>query len=136
MLVGISDVNKNLLIESPDITKMLIEGLLLDPLHIRQNQELDVRNQIQCDAAECFAQLAVYRPARDFLQADPAVLDAMRALASRASTEAAKQSAEAALMSLDPPAGPVHQIDAEKQHVMMSCACAARLSRVYAAGYD
>lgn len=118
--LSISDSNKVLLIQSPDLTKMLIEGLLLAPDHNRQSQDSAVKAQIQCDAAECFAQLAQFEPARDMLRDDPVILDVLRALATEASREEAKQSAEGALMSLDPQEV-VREIDVENLHVMMSC---------------
>jgi hypothetical protein len=124
----ISDKNKHLLMQSPDLTKMLIEGLLLDPEHIRQSQDPAIKAQIQCDAAECFAQLALFEPARDMLRDDPVVLDALRVLVSEAATEAAKQSAEGALMSLDPQAV-VREFAAESLHVMMSCRCTRNLQQ-------
>ena len=41
----ISDKYKHLLMQSPDLTKMLIEGLLLDPEHIRQSQDPAIRHR-------------------------------------------------------------------------------------------
>ena len=121
----ISDRNKNLLICSPDLTEMLIEALLLDPQHCRQNQEDCVKQHIQMDAVECFAQLVLFHPARDTLQRDPAVLDALRQASVASLTEDARRCAQTALVGLEGTLG--HgagqtQIGLERHqwHIMMS----------------
>jgi hypothetical protein len=118
----ISDKNKLLLLKCPDLTNMMIEALLLDPSHSRQDQAAGTKAQIQRDAAECFAQLALFEPTREMLARDPAVLDALRTLAGGASTVEAQHCAEGALMSLAPEnmlRGEL-SIDTENLHIMMS----------------
>lgn len=99
----ISDANKNLLLESADLCKLLLEALLLDPEHMRQTQSEDVKAAIQRDAAECFMQLALFAPGRDLLKQDTSVLEALHMLVDKAWTDEAKQCAKGALMALVPP---------------------------------
>ena len=117
----ISDANKLLLMQSPLLTRLLVEALLVDPAHPRQEQADAVKAGIQCDAAECFMQLAMFGPARDALKQDAEVLDSLRAVVDKGITEEAKKSAEGALMALDPKEGH-REIDPDSLHVMMSCA--------------
>ena len=117
----ISDANKLLLMQSPLLTRLLVEALLVDPAHPRQEQADAVKAGIQCDAAECFMQLALFDPARDALKQDAEVLDSLRAVVEKGITEEAKKSAEGALMALDPKEGH-REIDPDSLHVMMSCA--------------
>ena len=116
----ISDANKLLLMQSPLLTRLLVEALLVDPAHPRQEQADAVKAGIQCDAAECFMQLALFEPARDALKQDAEVLDSLRAVVDKGITEEAKKSAEGALMALDPKEGH-REIDPDSLHVMMSC---------------
>eukprot|EP01052_Picozoa_sp_SAG31_P008653 SAG31_NODE_440_length_15664_cov_8.209252_10_plen_516_part_00 len=125
----ISDCNKSLLIKSPQFFKMLVEVLLLDPEHQRQNQAPNVKAQIQCDAAECFAQMSLWDTARDILQAEPMVLAALHSLVNQGSTHEAKQFAMTALARLEPHAVPIRAVGAENLHVMMSCECFQHLCR-------
>jgi hypothetical protein len=93
-------VNKAMLIQSPHLIPLLMSALLLDPEHMRQSQEPDVKEAIQCGACDCFLQIALYEPGRALLENDEAVLEALRALADQAWSEDAKLSATRALMAL------------------------------------
>jgi hypothetical protein len=116
------DVNKQLVLRSPELTKLLTEALLLDPEHVRRDQSEDVKCAIQRDAAECIMQLALYELGRETLQNVPEVLDALRMLVDReALTEEARRNAEGALMALDPQEV-AHAVTVDQLHVMMSCA--------------
>jgi hypothetical protein len=103
----ISDTNKAFLVHGPAneaLMTLLIEALLLDPRHPRQNQLEDTKAAIQRDAAECFLQLALFEPGREMLIARGAdVLDALRALADGGGwkTGEAKQSALGALIAIE-----------------------------------
>jgi hypothetical protein len=115
-------VNKQLVLRSPELTKLLTEALLLDPEHVRRDQSEDVKCAIQRDAAECIMQLALYELGRETLQNVPEVLDALRMLVDReALTEEARRNAEGALMALDPQEV-AHAVTVDQLHVMMSCA--------------
>jgi len=117
-----ADINKKLLLQSPEPIKLVMEALLLDPEHMRQDQSQDVKGAIQCDAAECILQLALFPIGRDMLSQDASVLDALRMLVDKALTEEARQYAEGALMALLPPEAVVHhEIDMDALHVFMSC---------------
>jgi len=120
-----ADANKTLLIQTSEPIKLIMEALLLDPEHARNrgdfSQSDEVKGAIQCDAAECFMQLALFPPGRDMLQQDASVLDALRMLVDKALTEEARQYAEGALMALDPEAAAHHhEVDMDALHVMMS----------------
>ena len=101
----ISDANKALLLHSEQLLPLLLEALLLDPEHPRQAEEQDAKAAVQRDAVECFFQLAVFEEGKELLQQTPVVLDALRTLVGGAWTEEARQSAEGALMILDPDRG-------------------------------
>lgn len=115
------DVNKQLVLRSPELTKLLTETLLLDPEHVRQDQSEDVKSRIQQDASECILQLSLYELGRETLQNVAEVLDALRMLVDKGLTEEAKRNAEGALMALDPQEV-AHTVVVDQRHVMMSCA--------------
>ena len=106
---------------------------MLDPEHLRQDQDEDVKGAIQRDAAECLMQLALFGPARDMLQQDATLLDTLRMLVDKAWTEEAKQYAEGALMALDPHEHE-HEIDVDALHVMMSYQWAVQVRVSHLAG--
>ena len=97
----VSDENKEFLVRSPELIKLLTESLLLDDAHVRANQDPQTKAAIQQDAAECFLWLAQTETGRELLAAAPAVLDALHAMESDASTEEAKESAHGALMAVE-----------------------------------
>ena len=72
-----ADANKKLLIQTSEPIKLIMEALLLDPEHARNRgdfgQSDEVKAAIQCDAAECIMQLALFPPCRDMLRQDAAV---------------------------------------------------------------
>ena len=59
---------------------LLLETLLLDADHQRQSQELTVKAAIQCDAAECFLQLAAFPAGKELLAQHAGVIKALHAL--------------------------------------------------------
>ena len=124
---GCADANKKLLLQTSEPIKLIMEALLLDPEHVRNqgdlDQSLEVKGAIQCDAAESLMQLALFPAGRDMLlQQDASVLDVLRMLVDKALTEEARQYAEGALMALLPPEAVVHhEIDMDALHVFMSC---------------
>ena len=81
---------------------MLLEALLLDTSHTRQNQPEAVKAAIQRDAAECLLQIALCDSGRALLVGDGVVMDVLRALTEgRALTDEAVISAHGALMALE-----------------------------------
>jgi hypothetical protein len=130
----ISDINKELLIKSPELKtsgpdNLLLSALLLDPQHVRQDEPDEVKAAVQQDASECFLQLATYGPGREMLQQLPEVHEALRTLVDKAWTDEARSNAEGALMALsvgEPDSG--HQSAGRSQpdaaastkHVMLS----------------
>ena len=48
----VSDVNKKLLVQCPDLLTLVTEMLLLDPEHARQDQDEAIKAAIQKDACE------------------------------------------------------------------------------------
>ncbi len=105
----ISDTNKDLLIQSAELWVLLRECLLVDPDHVRNEggqiaQELDVRSAVQRDAAECCLQLVQYIPSKELLAEEPALMEALHALAEDSSTALSKEaqmSATSALISIE-----------------------------------
>ena len=114
---------------------MLLEALLLDTSHTRQNQPEAVKAAIQRDAAECLLQIALCDSGRAALLVGDGmnVLDVLRALTEGrgALTDEAVISAHGALMALEG-RSPPHETtlggsgnDSEEegtpqQHVMLS----------------
>jgi len=131
----ISDANKNLLVQSAEtLTPLLVETLLLDSEHPRQNQDEQTRAAIQRDSSECFLQLALYPPGKEMLIKETAAVEALRELAEggngKALTEEAQVSAHGALLALgaierepEPAAGPTDSslVEDAIRHVMLSC---------------
>lgn len=101
--------------------QLLLDGLLLDPNHVRYGQGDEVKSAVQRDAVECLTQLALHEPTRSALGQDAAVVDALRTLVDKAMTEEARRSAEGALMVLVPQEVHHHGVDPNSLHVMMSC---------------
>jgi hypothetical protein len=112
----VSDANKGLLVQSAELSTLLREGLFADPDHARSEggklaQELDVRVALQCDAAECCLQLALYPPGKALLAEDAALMHALHALADedeesgKAFSKDAQKSAHGAIMTIEGPSG-------------------------------
>ena len=114
----VSDENKTLIVQSPELIALLTEALLLDGGHVRAKQDAQTKAAIQQDAAECFLWLAQFLPGRELLAAAPAVMDALRAMTSEASTEEAKESAHGALMAIEGRT-PVPEETVSQKHIMV-----------------
>ncbi len=118
----VSDVNKRLLVQSPDLVTLLTEGLLLNPQHERQTQDEPIKAAIQQDAAECFLQLALFEVGRDMLDKEGGVMEALHALADgQGLTEAAQQYASGAMIALEGRTDEMLPVDEESGgHLMVS----------------
>ena len=129
--LSISDTNKELLLRwrsedgQHDFISHLLTGLgfgLYEENAMRKETPDAVKHAIQSHYAESILQIALYPPGAQALKASPLpVLQTLRTLQAEAWTDAARRSAEAALMTLDPPAvtAPVHR-KAKGGHVMLS----------------
>ena len=95
-----ADVNKKLLIECTTLLTLLTETLLLDPSHMRQEEDERIKAIIQQDAAECLLQIALFEPGRALLSNNASVVDVLHMLVDKAWAEEAKLSAHNALLAL------------------------------------
>jgi hypothetical protein len=119
----ISDANKSLLVKSSRLIQLLLEALFLDPAHARQ--DTPDKAPIQQAAAECFLQLAVFKPGRELLMQDPAIAEALQALAGgKAMTKQAQLAATTALVAIEGVTShrePELEDDSEQaRHIMVS----------------
>ena len=96
----VSDENKPLLLANSDFIPYLINGLFLDPDHPRANLKDEIKLWNQETHAECLAQLVLFPPGRDALLQNPAVSEALVAVAQQGMSEQARDHAKAALMAL------------------------------------
>jgi hypothetical protein len=80
-----------------------------------------VKAAVQRDAAECIQQLALFPPAREALQADSSLLEAVQALAESGWTDEAKDSASRTLAIVNPEQIKRTVVDQQSLHIMMSC---------------
>lgn len=123
----ISDENKLLIIQSPELVAFILETLLIDPDHQRQDQDEAVKAAIQADSVECLLQLATFEPGRARLMQETAIIEALHALsASKALTREAKEFADGALLVIEGRTrelGPQRDGDDEETdgHIMISC---------------
>ena len=123
----ISDQNKLLLIQSTELVAFILETLLIDPDHPRQDQDEAVKAAIQADSVECLLQLATFEPGRARLTQETAIIEALHALsAGKALTGEAKSSADGALLAIEGRTRePEPQRDGDEEvtdgHIMMSC---------------
>ena len=62
--VTISDANKNFLVRGKGLLPLLLDGLLLEPDHVRKDHPANIKAAIQADAASCFLQMACFEPGR------------------------------------------------------------------------
>ena len=76
---------------------------------------------MQRDAAECIQQLALFPPAREALQADSSLLEAVQALAESCWTDEAKDSASRTLAIVNAEQIKRTVVDQQSLHIMMSC---------------
>ena len=89
-------------VQSKELLPLLLEVLLLDPAHPRQQADPEIKAAIQADAAECLLQIALLDAGRALLQSQGEVLDALRALAGGAAlTPQAAGSATGALLAIE-----------------------------------
>ena len=96
-----------------------MEALLLEPLHMRQDQDESTKFILQKDAAECFLQIAVFDPGRALLSNNAEVVDALHMLVDKAWTEEAKLCAHNALLALGK-VERMHEPEPDVGWVMMS----------------
>eukprot|EP01051_Picozoa_sp_SAG22_P020420 SAG22_NODE_4123_length_1377_cov_1.038341_1_plen_95_part_10 len=82
----VSDTNKELLLATEGLVRVLVDSLLLDPEHPRKSKASmqgttdweGAKGPVQRDFAEAIAQLAMFPPGREALQRDPKVADALQ----------------------------------------------------------
>ena len=96
----ISDMTKPLLLANSGFIPYLINGLFLDPDHPQADLKDEIKLWNQETHAECLAQLALFPPGRDALLQNPAVSEALVAVAEQGMSEQARDYAKAALMAL------------------------------------
>ena len=115
----ISDKSKPLLLANTTLfIPYLINGLFLDPDHPRADLKDEIKLWNQETHVECLAQLALFPPGRDALLQNPAVSEALVAVAQQGMSEQARDYAQAALMALS---GDELQMRTEGQkHLMLS----------------
>ncbi len=131
----ISDKNKALLVQATDLVPLLVDALFVDSaekLHPRRDaankKEVWIQS-VQCNAAECFLQLAAYEPGRELLlqadrSTDPTVNGALQVVADRGMTSAAREFAKCTLIALGDDGRRKRSADApSSEHVMLSCKC-------------
>ena len=121
----VSDVNKTLLVQCPDLVTLITDMLLVDPHHPRQSQDEAIKAAIQKDAAECFLQLALFEPGRQMLTKDVAAMEKLHTVADgggQTLTKDARECAYGAVIAVEGRARePEPQPD--QKHVMLSCEC-------------
>eukprot|EP01043_Picozoa_sp_COSAG02_P070267 COSAG02_NODE_12374_length_1556_cov_1.731640_2_plen_268_part_01 len=115
----ISDTNKELLLANADFVPYLADALLLDPGHPRAGLAEEQRIWLQNYHAQCFAQLAVYLPARERLRQDQTVAAALEAVAENGLSTEAQEHAAAALLAMSDKQ--LQVISEGQRHVMLSC---------------
>ena len=115
----ISDENKPLLLSNPSFVPYMVDALMIDPSHPRAEMEEQLKSWCQEHHAECFAQLAVFAPAREALRQDPSVIPALQAVAEIGLSAEARKYADAALLALSNQE--LHALaDGEQKHIMLS----------------
>jgi hypothetical protein len=115
----ISDATKPLLLSSPDFIPYLVDALLIDPSHPRAEMKEELRSWCQTHHCECFAQVAVFAPAREALRQDPSVIPALEAVVEIGLSAQARDFAQAALLALSDKELQALS-DGEQLHVMLS----------------
>jgi hypothetical protein len=98
----ISDRNKDMLIACPGFVPHMISSLMLDPNHGRKGIAQKIKHEVQRDYAECIQQISLVPAGCEALRANPAVVEALDALAEHGWTDQARQSASATLFELCP----------------------------------
>ncbi len=97
--------NKPLLLNNESFIPFLVDALLLDPAHPRNEAAPDQKAWCQMTHAASLAQLAVFPEGREALCRDPSVSDALRSVAEAGLCEEAQQ----------------HVPVQGQRHVMLSC---------------
>ena len=116
----VSDVHKTLLLHNPDFIPYLVDGLLLDPDHPRAGLPEHAKAWLQTMHLECFAQLAVFPPGREALQADASVIQALQAVVDGALSDEGREFAQSALAALRDDQGMHPTSHSGPKHVMLS----------------
>eukprot|EP01050_Picozoa_sp_SAG11_P005348 SAG11_NODE_372_length_10036_cov_8.820871_10_plen_347_part_00 len=125
----VSDRNKELLLASDGFIPLLVDSLLLDPEHPRQENDTitgktdwdSAKGPVQRDFAEACAQLSVYPKGCEALLQDPSVVEALRVVAEQGWEDEARAHAQNALVALGdrrPENAEKHIVD--QKHIMMS----------------
>lgn len=125
--LSVSDINKQLLLQSENLLPVMISSLLLDPDHPRRSQSNfdEVAPSVQRDFAEVFAQLVMFEPWQEVLRQDPAVAEALQQVVREGMTDEARLSAESALVPLQnrqPEPEDKERARFSQKHLMLSCA--------------
>ena len=90
---------KPLLLANPSFMDHLLSALLLDADHPRAQMSEPKRQWLQTMSAECFARLAAYEPAREALERDPRVGEALQVVREKGFAEKAREFAAQALLA-------------------------------------
>ena len=105
--LAISDSNKDMMLRNPGWIPHLLEGLLLDPEHPRNQPDQPtgppdptVTALVQTQYAEALSQVAVYDKGREALLKDPAVVKTLEQLTDTGATEESRRFARATLAAL------------------------------------
>jgi hypothetical protein len=125
----ISDKNKELLLASEGFIALLVDSLLLDPEHPRQDNDTitgktdwdSAKGPVQRDFAEACAQLSLYPRGCEALLEESSVVEALRVVAEQGWEDEARAHAQNALVALGdrrPEATEKHILG--QKHVMFS----------------
>jgi hypothetical protein len=103
--LAVSDTNKEQLLRNPAWVPHLVDGLLLDAEHPRNQADqvtgpTDGAVKVQRDYAEALSQVSVYAPGRDAVLKDPSVVKSLELLVVQAETDEARDCARATLLAL------------------------------------
>jgi hypothetical protein len=99
-----------------------VDGLLLDPDHMRKDTDLRIKTIVQRDFAECIQQISLFPPGCEALRAAPSVVGALEELVKSAWSDEAKECARGALMQLT-----------DRQHESVAAAAGAAAAAAAAA---
>ena len=110
---------RSLLLACESFIPYLLDALLLDPGHPRQQLPEEAKAWCQETHVESLLHIAVFPEGREVLRQDPAVLDALRVVAERGLTKVAQQYAESALLVLSDEE--LQVVTGGQKHVMLSC---------------
>ena len=95
------------LLNNPTWIPHLVQGLMLEPSHPRNLQDSPLpptdpatKARIQCDYAECLAQVSLFGPGRVALLRDAGAMKSLEQLSTEGMTAEAQQHASTALLAL------------------------------------